>query len=49
MKVDVAFSDVGMMLVLDMKPCEKKKKKKKRPKLIEPSEEKKFSKVAANL
>ena len=38
LKVDVAFSDEGMMLVLDMKPCEKerkeeeKKKKKKKKK-----------------
>ena len=33
LKVDVAFSDEGMMLVLDMKPCEKERKeegKKKR-------------------
>ena len=27
-KVDIAFSDEGMMLVLDMKLCEKIKKKK---------------------
>ena len=26
LKVDVAFSDEGMMLVLDMKPCEKERK-----------------------
>ena len=38
MKVDVAFSDEGMMLVLDMKSCEKerkeeeKKRKKKKKK-----------------
>ena len=38
LKVDVAFSDEGMMLVLDMKPCEKErkeegKKKRKRRKI----------------
>ena len=32
LKVDVAFSDEGMMLVLDMKPCEKEEKKRKEKK-----------------
>ena len=30
LKVDVAFSDEGMMLVLDMKPCEKERKEGKK-------------------
>ena len=32
LKVDIAFSDEGMMLVLDMKLCEKIKKKRKKKK-----------------
>ena len=32
LKVDVAFSDESMMLVLDMKPCEKERKEGKKEK-----------------
>ena len=33
LKVNVAFSDEGMILVLDMKLCEKEKKKRKKRKM----------------
>ena len=32
LKVDVAFSDEGMMLVLDMQPCEKERKEEEKKK-----------------